>query len=162
LQLAVRLAFRKKAVPVGRLATHRNEGLGCVARGVLPGASVSGLLAHGPHPYRSPASSRRQQPERPWPHRLAWPLLVALMVALGLAYWVWLEGAQARAVAALPAAERARLFARTLEDLTLCRAEANDSLREHCEKQAELALTFPECTAECRALALPWAGPRRR
>ena len=121
---------------------------------------------HGPYPYRSPAISDGREPERTWMQRLqriAPTVLVVIGIGLGLGYWVWIEGAQARAVAALPAAERARLFTRTLEDLRLCRAEAHQpALREFCEKQADLALTFPECTAECRALArLPWAGPTR-
>lgn len=55
---------------------------------------------------------------------------------------------------ALPAAERAALYERTRATLAgPCRTAEGPVLTEHCRAQAELIVRFPECEAECRALA---------
>jgi hypothetical protein len=81
----------------------------------------------------------------------------------GIGYWIWSQGAEQRAVAAMPVAERRLLYSRTLENLRACHGRLNqDAFHELCEQQAVLALSFSECGDECRALSrLPWSGPRR-
>lgn len=95
--------------------------------------------------------------------RIAPTALVVVGIAVGSAYWVWSDGALARTIAALPTSERARLYTRTLENLRLCHARAQeDALRDFCDEQATLALAFPQCEDECSELArLPWTGTRR-
>ena len=81
----------------------------------------------------------------------------------GAGCWIWAQGAERRAVAAIPAAERRLLYTRTLESLRGCHDRLDQpAFHELCAQQAALALSFPECDGECRALArLPWSGPRR-
>lgn len=116
-----------------------------------------------PHPYRCAATADLDRPPRRWLRKIGSTLLVVAIAAIGIGYWVWMEGAQARAVSTLPASDRARFFERTMADLRLCHAEGQrDGLREYCERQAMIALAFPECHADCRALArLPWVRPTR-
>jgi hypothetical protein len=119
---------------------------------------------HGPHPHRSPAIATRLAARLQRWLRTVGPLaLGALLLVSGLTYWIWIQGAERRAVVALPTAERRQLFERTLENLRFCRDHAaEDSFRGYCEQQADLAVGFPECDASCSKLArLPWSGPHR-
>jgi len=123
------------------------------------------MASSAPHPYRYPTVPE-PRPHPGWSKRLRraapW-LLLCLAAFAGTSYWVWAQGAERRAVAALPSVERRRLFSRTLENLKACHRPLNqDPLHRFCEEQAALALSFPECGDECRALSrLPWSGPRR-
>lgn len=119
---------------------------------------------HGPHPYRSPAEGKPSRPD--WWVGLRKIVLVTLgvlAVVAGIGYWIWSQGTERRALAALPASERQELFHRTVESLRFCQAHARqDSFREYCEQQASLAVSFPDCGGPCRALArMPWSGPHR-
>lgn len=126
------------------------------------GIGIRDAITAPPHPYRCAATADLDRPPSNWLRRIRSALLAIVIAAIGIGYWVWKEGAQERAISALPGVERTRLFERTLEDLRLCRAEGRrDGLREYCERQAMLALAFPECGAVCRSLALPWTGPTR-
>jgi len=91
-----------------------------------------------------------------------------LALALGAVLLVLALAAGARFgaaadVRALSARDRARIFARALEDLkTACAspAQADGALREHCAAQAEFLTLFPECDRACQsaaARALPHA-----
>jgi hypothetical protein len=80
----------------------------------------------------------------------SWPAGVALLAALVIALlvWGWTRGSDARVLAGLPAAERARLF-----QLTWSKAEAlcaEPGLEEQCRAEAALLSEFPECGADCR------------
>ena len=76
-------------------------------------------------------------------------IVLVAMVAVGL--W-WTSRSDQRAIARLPAVQRAELFRRTYG---AARAEcaANTGLRSECRSQAELLLNFPECDRVCRDFA---------
>ena len=90
-------------------------------------------------------------------------LLLCCAAVAGIGYWIWSQGAEQRAVAAMPVAERRLLYSRTLDSLRACHGRLDqDPFRELCAQQAALALSFPECGDECRALSrLPWSSARR-
>jgi len=80
----------------------------------------------------------------------AWPagLVVLLAVLAALFFWGWSRGSDARILARLPAAERARLFEYTRGKAeTLC---ATPDLEDECRAEVELLSKFPECGAECQ------------
>jgi hypothetical protein len=77
----------------------------------------------------------------------------ALLLAAGAIWLLWL-GSEQRALRDLPAAERAVLYRRTLEDLqSVCAAASAGGLADHCQEQARFILGFPECDPACRRLA---------
>jgi hypothetical protein len=86
--------------------------------------------------------------------RAALPVLV---VGSLLAYWIWNEGEQRKALRELPAADRQPLFERTRQNLqSVCRGarvQRPAGLAGYCREQAEFILQFPECDAECSNLA---------
>ncbi|HEX3901418.1 MAG TPA: hypothetical protein VH853_01135 [Polyangia bacterium] len=58
-------------------------------------------------------------------------------------------------VRSLPAADRAALYHRSLEDVdrSCTTSDARDgALRDHCLRQAEFLTLFPECDAGCQKL----------
>ena len=81
---------------------------------------------------------------------VSWSLGLALLVAtvFALFFWGWARGSDARVLAGLPTAERARLF-----QLTRNKAEAlctQPNLEEQCRAEVELLSKFPECGADCQ------------
>jgi hypothetical protein len=81
---------------------------------------------------------------------VSWPVGLALLVAMvfALFFWGWARGSDARVLAGLPTAERARLF-----QLTRNKAEAlctAPGLEEQCQAEVELLSQFPECGADCQ------------
>jgi hypothetical protein len=85
------------------------------------------MASSAPHPYRSPAVPE-QLPKPTWLKRLRkigpW-LLLFLAAFAGIGYWIWTQGAQRRAVEALPSGERRLLYSRTLENLKTCHGRLN-------------------------------------
>lgn len=84
-----------------------------------------------------------------------WPLA---LVGAGLAVVAFVAVSRAQLVKSvrnLPAADRASLYHRTLLDVDACTApEAREgALRDHCLRQAEFVLLFPDCDARCQQLA---------
>ena len=80
----------------------------------------------------------------------SWPVGVAVLIVavFALFFWGWTRGSDARVLARLPTAERARLF-----QLTRNKAEAlcaQPNLEEQCRAEVELLSEFPECGADCR------------
>jgi len=81
-------------------------------------------------------------------------ILVALVAAAigAVAYTVFRQGAEGRAIRDLPADERAAEYRRIHQELeSLCR-NARGALQSHCQQQALFLSYFPECDAECRDL----------
>jgi hypothetical protein len=96
----------------------------------------------------------------PVDHRTAgtasrWAIVLVVMAAATLLYWVWSPASQARAIHDLPGAERRALYERTLSTLrSPCNpAAGSDGLRDYCRQQAEFIMGFPECGADCASLA---------
>jgi hypothetical protein len=87
--------------------------------------------------------------------------LVIVLALVGL--WIANEHAKDRAIRELPDAERKALYDHTLSTLrTVCATPHwPDGLRSYCRDQAELVVRFPECDAECRALADRYQYPAR-
>jgi hypothetical protein len=79
-------------------------------------------------------------------------LAIALAAAAVIAYAVWRQGAERRALGSLPADERRALYLRTRQDLESVCVSPPEALRDHCRRQAELLSQFPECDAACREL----------
>lgn len=89
-------------------------------------------------------------------------LIVAVFLALA-AMWLWQLTRPRRSVEALPDAERAALYQRTLETLrTSCSADHGVDLSEYCQQQAEFIVEFDACDADCRALARRFSKPASR
>jgi hypothetical protein len=87
--------------------------------------------------------------------RLLVALAIVLVAAAVGAFWSWREGAERRAIARLPAAERGELYQRELDTFrTLCgQAPRRDELQPQCRERASFILEFPECDPACRQLA---------
>jgi hypothetical protein len=101
----------------------------------------------------------------PDPPKARRPVL-ALTLGAALLVAALAAGARSRTVTdirAMSADDRARIFARALEDLkTACAdpALADGTLREHCRAQAQFLTLFPECDRACQSItagALPHA-----
>ena len=85
--------------------------------------------------------------------RLQGALLLALLVMVGwLAAIAWSEHRHAITVRQLPAAVQAATYRRTYDELsTTCVQEPK--LADHCRRQAEFVVRFPQCDAKCEELA---------
>jgi hypothetical protein len=118
------------------------------------------------NPYRTPVEPARPRPrkserEERWPSGSAAVLLVLLAVLAWALSIAWSEHRVTLEIAALPQVERATVYRQTMEQLrTVCSTQPG--LRDHCIHQAELALKFPECDDECRALAAALLERTRR
>ncbi|HVP61384.1 MAG TPA: hypothetical protein VMT11_12530 [Myxococcaceae bacterium] len=75
--------------------------------------------------------------------------LVLLLAVLVLVFvWGWERNSDARAIARMNPAERAKLYAATrAEAIGLC---SDPELLERCRAQVELLSHFPECDGECQ------------
>jgi hypothetical protein len=96
-----------------------------------------------------------------WPR----PLRLILLVLAALLVWVttiaWREHRLKAEIEAMPEAERQAVYSHTIDELrSVCSAQP--ALREHCREQARLILKFPECDADCFALADPFLDHARR
>ncbi len=90
------------------------------------------------------------------PNRGSWWVLALVGAGLALVAFVAVSRAQlVKSVRNLPATDRAALYHRTLLDVDGCTApEAREgALRDHCLRQAEFVLLFPDCDARCQQLA---------
>jgi hypothetical protein len=65
----------------------------------------------------------------------------------------WFLGAQRRALAALPAAQREVAYAKTLSAFEAMCVSPAIGLEAQCRTQARFLLDFPECDEHCRQLA---------
>jgi hypothetical protein len=86
--------------------------------------------------------------------RRFWAFLLGLALLAGVFTYVWAEGEERRALRRLPAAERAAIYQRTMENLkTVCDPAPGRSLREFCRSQAAVVLDLPECDVACQEIA---------
>lgn len=81
-------------------------------------------------------------------------IVVALAAFALLAYFVWDQGAERRAIRNLPAQERRALYERTLRTLeSSCDPKTRpEGLADYCHDQAKFIAQFPECDAACSDL----------
>jgi hypothetical protein len=108
--------------------------------------------------HRPAGSSERDEGWRQGSLAIAVVLLAMLAWAASIAW----SNHQVRAeIAALPPAERATFYSKTIDQLRSVCAQPS-GLRQHCIDQAELALKFPECDAACETLASAILEHRRR
>jgi hypothetical protein len=80
---------------------------------------------------------------------MGWILLIVAVVAHS-----WVQ--KIRSIRALPPAERVVLYERTMSDTESACAtpEAGEgALHDHCQRQAEFLVLFPECDVRCQRLA---------
>lgn len=92
-------------------------------------------------------------------------LRVLALGLLGLSGWSaaigWREHRLSAAVAAMPRAVQQAAYRRAHDELsTTCATQPQ--LDEHCRAEAELILHFPQCKADCDALARPFLADARR
>jgi hypothetical protein len=82
-----------------------------------------------------------------------WVVVIAIAVAVG-ALWSYRQGAERRAIARLPAAERGEVYRRELDAFrTLCgQGRRRDELQGQCRERASFILEFPECDPGCQQL----------
>ncbi len=88
-------------------------------------------------------------PRRRAPVALRAGLLLLLAIAATSLFWGWTRGSDARTLARMPAAERARLFQLTRDKAQALCADRN--LEDLCREEVDLLSKFPECDAECRS-----------
>jgi hypothetical protein len=120
----------------------------------------------GGHPYR--------RPDAPTPSAAgpvaagagaSRPLRIFALCVLVLSGWIavigWREHRLNVAVAAMPVAAQRAAYRRAYDDLsTMC--AAHPQLDDHCAAQAEFILRFPQCSAECDALARRYLFTHKR
>lgn len=82
-------------------------------------------------------------------------LALVLVPLLLLVAWVWWLGAERRAIRALPAAERAAVFAQAMRGFEDLCAPPRDGLEQHCRREASFLVSFPECDEHCLRLTRP-------
>jgi hypothetical protein len=78
-----------------------------------------------------------------------WMLLIVAIVAHS---WVQSVGS----IRGLPAAERAQIYQRALSEAEsdcATPAASQGALHEHCRRQAEFLVLFPECDGRCQQVA---------
>ena len=118
------------------------------AADIIPISSRSGRRA--PMPAAEPIRSTPEPSKRGWwaPALVGAGLALVAVVAVSRAQLV-------KSVRNLPAADRAALYHRTLTDVDACTAPGarEGALRDHCLRQAEFVLLFPDCDARCQQLA---------
>ncbi len=90
------------------------------------------------------------------PRRALIAVAIAVALVTGALLWTSVRLIRGAQVARLPEAQRHALYERTRADLELCASAAGKLIKKHCEHQADLIVEFPECAADCRALAAPW------
>ena len=79
--------------------------------------------------------------------------LVCAVILVLLAWWGWEGGAPRRALRSVPETERSAVYERTAKNLQQVCNSPPAALQPYCYQQAEFLLSFPECNADCRALA---------
>jgi hypothetical protein len=134
-----------------------------------PAEQLDSVAAAEPvHPIGTPRSGSKRQPaeQKEQPGRRApWVMLGLVLGGLSL-FWLGVvisNRNDAAGLRALPAATRAALLTRSLNELrTVCLdpAAAAGNLRDHCVEQAQFILQFPDCGDACRragAVILPHA-----
>jgi hypothetical protein len=99
-------------------------------------------------PYRTPAPPPSTPPPRAR-RSAAIGAIGLVLIAVALVAFRRDE----RPLAELPAAERAGLLTRTLENLALCERHPGPELRSFCAAQSAIARELPECDDTCRELA---------
>jgi hypothetical protein len=82
--------------------------------------------------------------------------LLGLLAAFAIAYALWNAGAEKRAIARMPPAERQAAYRSARQALErLCGGVVPEELQRSCGDQASLLALFPECDASCHALTYP-------
>lgn len=103
-----------------------------------------------------PAAEPVRSAPEPVKKRSWWALVLVVPGLLLIAVAAVSHAELVKSVRALPAADRAALYHRTLTDVeTTCAVpEARDgALRDHCLRQAEFLTLFSDCDARCQQLA---------
>lgn len=108
-------------------------------------------------PYESPVRSTpgTATPPRALRRWLLFAVACCASAAACMLMW-WMSNAVTREVRALPDAQRIPLYQRTIQNLkSVCDPAAPRSLRDFCNKEADLALRFRECDSDpqCDELA---------
>ncbi len=110
-----------------------------------------------PRTLATPSASEPSLPEavKTRFNRTGVALALAVLGLFLVALWVWNKGMEQRAIRHLPEQERRALYDRTLRTLQApCGSgERLPGLEAFCREQAAFIVEFPECDAECAALA---------
>jgi hypothetical protein len=138
--------FSKKGTPKGSLRSPAAEQ-----------RRAEAVVAHATSHRRAPASGARpQSAAAAHRKRRGWGLPLAAAAGLLLIAMLALARAPgAGSVQGLPPDERAALYERTLADTESSCAMPDaraGALRDHCLRQAEFLVLFPECDRDCRQL----------
>lgn len=86
-------------------------------------------------------------------------LASAALVGIGFLIWSFVRTSPRQALSNMAPGDRKTLYDRTLQSTQeLCRHTGDGAdLRNRCRDSARFLLAFPECDAECRAFARPYA-----
>jgi hypothetical protein len=75
------------------------------------------------------------------------------LVLIGLTWWFVRRDQERSGLLELPAQQRATVYSETLEAFrAACSPASPKALTEHCRRQAEFLMKFPDCDDECRRL----------
>lgn len=116
-------------------------------------------MMQGPPPGEDNVFSRYSEPDA-GPGAAAWKrqaLLVGLVLLCVLSgVWLYLNGSDERAIAAMSPVQRAILFKETRDTFRgNCVTSPTPATEARCHKQAEFLLNFPECDDACRGEVSP-------
>jgi hypothetical protein len=100
--------------------------------------------------------------ETPSAASLAFRIAIVVLPLLAMLGWIWVLGAERRAIDAMPPEERAVVYTETLDAFATMCAPPRDGLFDHCRAQAAFLLKFDECDEDCRARVSPLLRWRSR
>lgn len=115
---------------------------------IIPISSYRHVPPDGPRAHVAVVEERRGSG-----HGVALAMGFMLLIAAIVAH-AWIQ--TVRSIRALPPAERVALYERTMSDTasTCATPEAGEgALHDHCLRQAEFLVLFPECDVRCQRLA---------
>jgi hypothetical protein len=86
--------------------------------------------------------------------RAGWALAILALLVAAVAF-IWITGAESRAIARMEPAERRLVYESAFGEFErLCGAgPRGDALEKRCTDQAAYLLKFPECDARCQHVA---------
>jgi cytochrome b pre-mRNA-processing protein 3 len=122
---------------------------------------LTGMMAGGPPPEDGGEDNifTRDRPPSSGEKRVRQLVVLAVVLLVLGAVWLYLQGGENRALNALSPAQRAALFQETRDSIRLmCLSDAGvkKAFKGRCAQQADFLARFPECDAACQQEIAPF------